>query len=86
MIEMTFGKCEACGKDISQLEFYHCEKCGVTKCSGCVKVTIIDDGTSVKQILCSEKTDSENLCGGSMGYMHTNIHLEGDKIVFDSND
>jgi len=55
MGEMTFGKCEDCGKEITQMEYYHCDKCGVTKCSGCIKTTMITDDTPVMEILCSEK-------------------------------
>ena len=82
MSQVTYGKCQQCNETITDHhDYYHCDKCDVTKCSGCVKVTI-DPETN--EMVCSEQIDSETLCGGFLGYMYPNIRLEDNEMIFDN--
>lgn len=82
---ITFGKCQKCKKDMNSEERYHCDKCGAEKCDMCVKITMIrqDENLPTYEMICSEKINSEKLCGNSLGFIHTNISLNKDnEIVF----
>lgn len=82
MPEVTFGKCQGCKEEITDhMDYYHCDKCNITKCSGCARVTI-DPKTN--EMVCSEQIDSDNLCGGFLGTMNPGCRIENGKMVTDN--